>query len=275
MDTRASSSRPSTGILGFMGRRKRSATVSNAATATAPPSTTASTAVSPIDQGLESIVVRGNGSSNATQPATPGSSTLSPGASSNKDGHQSRSTPSSPRATEDAEETEKDQAAAKLAQRIMKRRSVGQPIELSPPPASQRPHTSAGSSAAASPPPPNSGPKYHKIRFVPYLSPSGRATSLQFEPIVRQVKTGRHGLTIGRYLDPLAIGLRKDIFDFDFEAAALMGGSGKSNDDKKSDKVTFKSKVVSRMHAQMWVDETGQVSPSSVHHERLMNVFAS
>lgn len=66
-------------------------------------------------------------------------------------------------------------------------------------------------------------------------------------------------MTIGRYLDPLAMGLKKDIFDFDFEAAALMGGGGKSNDDKKSDKVTFRSKVVSRMHAQMWVDETGQV----------------
>lgn len=60
-------------------------------------------------------------------------------------------------------------------------------------------------------------------------------------------------------MDPIAIGLRKDIFDFDFEAAALMGGS-KGDDGKKSDKVTFKSKVVSRMHSHMWVDETGQVS---------------
>lgn len=70
------------------------------------------------------------------------------------------------------------------------------------------------------------------------------------------MKIGKHGVTIGRYLDSANSGLRMDFFEF--QTAAMMGELRPPND-KKSDKVTFKSKVVSRMHALLWVDETGQV----------------
>lgn len=117
----------------------------------------------------------------------------------------------------------------------------------------------------------NPSSKYHTIRLVPHLSSTSRAPSLHFEPVTRLLKpNSKTGLTIGRYIDQ---GVRGLDAVFDLEASQMVstgsasgntsGGEGvgrEKDKEKKSDKVVFKSKVVSRAHCQIVVDESGQVS---------------
>lgn len=93
----------------------------------------------------------------------------------------------------------------------------------------------------------------HRLRLVPLLESSN---SLPFDPVVRDVSeshdptapgapdSNAHALRIGRFTDKQA-GLD----------GTPRGGALTSN------KVAFKSKVVSRTHAEIWVLEGGRVRP--------------
>ena len=75
----------------------------------------------------------------------------------------------------------------------------------------------------------------HRIRLVPHLD---SRRSLRFDPISRDVREGDAPLRIGRFTDRSGMGL----------AAANAVGS----------KLAFKSKVVSRAHAEIWVEAGGR-----------------
>ncbi|KAK7691593.1 hypothetical protein QCA50_004992 [Cerrena zonata] len=97
----------------------------------------------------------------------------------------------------------------------------------------------------------------HRIRLVPHLD---SRRSLRFEPISRDVKEGDSPLRIGRFTDRSGLGL----------AAANANGSNK---------LAFKSKVVSRAHAEIWVEAGGKFyikdtkssSGTFLNHVRLAN----
>lgn len=76
----------------------------------------------------------------------------------------------------------------------------------------------------------------HRIRLVPHLD---SRRSLKFEPISRDVREGDPALRIGRFTDRSGLGLA---------AANALG----------SNKLAFKSKVVSRAHAEIWVEAGGR-----------------
>ncbi|KII85624.1 hypothetical protein PLICRDRAFT_115782 [Plicaturopsis crispa FD-325 SS-3] len=76
----------------------------------------------------------------------------------------------------------------------------------------------------------------HRIRLVPHLD---SRRSLRFEPICRDLKEGDPALRIGRFTDRSGLGLA---------AANALG----------SNKLAFKSKVVSRAHAEVWVEAGGR-----------------
>ncbi|CAL1711237.1 unnamed protein product [Somion occarium] len=76
----------------------------------------------------------------------------------------------------------------------------------------------------------------HRIRLVPHLD---SRRSLRFDPICRDVREGDAPLRIGRFTDRSGMGL----------AAANANGSNK---------LAFKSKVVSRAHAEIWVESGGK-----------------
>jgi len=76
----------------------------------------------------------------------------------------------------------------------------------------------------------------HRIRLVPHLD--SRRT-LRFDPICRNLKEGDAALRIGRFTDRSGLGLA---------AANALG----------SNKLAFKSKVVSRAHAEIWVEAGGK-----------------
>ncbi|KAI0777592.1 SMAD/FHA domain-containing protein [Trametes elegans] len=76
----------------------------------------------------------------------------------------------------------------------------------------------------------------HRIRLVPHLD---SRRSLRFDPISRDVREGDPPLRIGRFTDRSGLGLA---------AANAMG----------SNKLAFKSKVVSRAHAEIWVEAGGR-----------------
>ncbi|KAG9002803.1 hypothetical protein FRB94_004749 [Tulasnella sp. JGI-2019a] len=269
--------RPRQSILGFMGRRKRAVTTGTASpTSTSNPTTPI--VLSPVGSP---IIARSTSVARSTAPGQSSSrnSLLDPTSACRATG----SRPTTPHAKSDDKlhaVLDSSLVAIGLVTQSSSRRNrdtardaAGSRISRSTlRPASSATTTNTPSPSSSSSPAPV--PKHHKLRFVPCLSPSGRSSSLQFEPIVRVVKIGRHGLTIGRYIDPATLGLGMDLFDF--ETVALMGAS-RNADDKKSDKVTFKSKVVSRMHAHMWVDESGQFwikdtkssSGTFVNHTRL------
>ena len=106
-------------------------------------------------------------------------------------------------------------------------------------------HANANASAAATPMnratthPVLSNPSPgapHRIRLVPHLD--SRRT-LRFEPICRNLKEGDSALRIGRFTDRSGMGLAA--------ANAL-----------NSNKLAFKSKVVSRAHAEIWVEAGGK-----------------
>ncbi|EPQ51198.1 SMAD/FHA domain-containing protein, partial [Gloeophyllum trabeum ATCC 11539] len=76
----------------------------------------------------------------------------------------------------------------------------------------------------------------HRIRLVPHID---SRRSLRFEPIQRDVREGDTPLRIGRFTDRSGLGIA---------AANAMG----------SNKLAFKSKVVSRSHAEIWVEAGGK-----------------
>ena len=88
---------------------------------------------------------------------------------------------------------------------------------------------------AAPSPNPNLGAS-HRIRLVPHLD---SRRSLKFEPISRDVREGEPPLRIGRFTDRSGLGLA---------AANALG----------SNKLAFKSKVVSRAHAKIGVEAGGK-----------------
>jgi hypothetical protein len=81
------------------------------------------------------------------------------------------------------------------------------------------------------------GATAHRIRLVPHLHDR---RSLRFEPICRDLKEGDAALRIGRFTDRSGLGLAA--------ANAL-----------SSNKLAFKSKVVSRAHAEVWVEPGGKI----------------
>lgn len=99
----------------------------------------------------------------------------------------------------------------------------------------------------------------YRIRLVPHLE---NARSLHFEPIVRDVRVGGPPLRVGRFTD---------------RATNPTRGNGLNPNDKNSDKVAFRSKVVSRAHAELWVQgkgvfflkDTKSSSGTFINHMRL------
>ncbi|KAF8885372.1 hypothetical protein CPB84DRAFT_131767 [Gymnopilus junonius] len=87
--------------------------------------------------------------------------------------------------------------------------------------------------AAAAPTGPNGG---HRIRLVPHLD---TRRSLRFDAIGRDLKEGDPALRIGRFTDRSGLGL------------AAVNALG-------SNKLAFRSKVVSRTHAEIWVESGGR-----------------
>jgi len=118
-----------------------------------------------------------------------------------------------------------------LTQMLRRRRSAGglpnqQPANPQSPP--QQP--SATLSATTNP----SSRPAHRIRLVPHLD---SRRSLRFDPIARDVKEGDTPLRIGRFTDRSGLGI-----------ANAPG----------SNKLAFKSKVVSRAHAEIWAETSGK-----------------
>ncbi|KIP11284.1 hypothetical protein PHLGIDRAFT_27997 [Phlebiopsis gigantea 11061_1 CR5-6] len=83
---------------------------------------------------------------------------------------------------------------------------------------------------------PGSSVSAHRIRLVPHLD---TRRSLRFDPISRDIREGDSPLRIGRFTDRSGLGIA---------AANALG----------SNKLAFKSKVVSRAHAEIWVEAGGR-----------------
>jgi len=84
--------------------------------------------------------------------------------------------------------------------------------------------------------PPSASAPTHRIRLVPHLDSRG---SLKFDPISRDLREGDPALRIGRFTDRSGLN------------AATVNALN-------SNKLAFKSKVVSRAHAEIWVDSGGK-----------------
>lgn len=111
-----------------------------------------------------------------------------------------------------------------------------------PPPAaavpSPAPHSSnaqAGSSSGAAPAV-STGPA-HRIRLVPHLENS---RALHFDPITRECREGAPAIRIGRFTD--------------------RSGTLAASTNSLTGKIAFKSKVVSRGHAELWCEANGKVN---------------
>jgi len=120
-----------------------------------------------------------------------------------------------------------------LTQMLRRRRSAGilasqHPPNPQSPPLLQQPQTTL--SAASN----HSSRPGHRIRLVPHLD---SRRSLRFDPIARDVKEGDAPLRIGRFTDRSGLGI-----------ANAPG----------SNKLAFKSKVVSRAHAEIWAESGGK-----------------
>ncbi|ELU37297.1 cytoplasmic protein [Rhizoctonia solani AG-1 IA] len=144
-------------------------------------------------------------------------------------------------ATDDAPST-----AARLGGILRRRRSNGgdlSPLETPAPttpaaaaqPAisSSRTHTDSASNTPREATAAGTGPS-HRLRLVPHLDPQAR--TLHFEPIVREVKAGGPVLRIGRFTERVVTASRQP----------------------DSTKIAFKSKVVSRAHAEIWCAPSGK-----------------
>ncbi|KAL1941613.1 hypothetical protein VTO73DRAFT_7052 [Trametes versicolor] len=123
-----------------------------------------------------------------------------------------------------------------FSQMLRRRRSAGTVAAASShAPAVAVARTVTGPAISSSAPAASSGPA-HRIRLVPHLD---SRRSLRFDPISRDVRESDTPLRIGRFTDRSGLGLA---------AANAMG----------SNKLAFKSKVVSRAHAEIWVEAGGR-----------------
>lgn len=94
--------------------------------------------------------------------------------------------------------------------------------------------------SSANPPPVASSISHttpHRIRLVPHLENS---RSLHFEPITRECREGTPAIRIGRFTDRSGMA---------------------ANSNSLQGKIAFKSKVVSRGHAEIWCEANGKVCP--------------
>ena len=151
-------------------------------------------------------------------------SSTSPGST----GHRRR-----PAATTPATPTVIQISNSALTQMLRRRRSAGaltnqQSANPQAPPLTQNPPTTLP--ATTNP----SSRLSHRIRLVPHLD---SRRSLRFDPIARDVKEGDAPLRIGRFTDRSGLGI-----------ANAPG----------SNKLAFKSKVVSRAHAEIWAENNGK-----------------
>jgi hypothetical protein len=110
--------------------------------------------------------------------------------------------------------------------------SNNNPVGTTAAPTSARPPRTAGGGGGASGLPSSST---HRIRLVPQLD---SRRSLRFDAICRDLHEGDPPLRIGRFTDRSGLGL---------SAVNALG----------SNKLAFKSKVVSRAHAEIWVEAAG------------------
>jgi len=94
--------------------------------------------------------------------------------------------------------------------------------------------TTAATATSSSGAPPNA--LLHRIRLVPHLD---TRRSLRFDAISRDLREGDPALRIGRFTDRSGLGL------------AAVNALG-------SNKLAFRSKVVSRAHAEIWVELGGK-----------------
>ncbi|PWN46143.1 hypothetical protein IE81DRAFT_284603, partial [Ceraceosorus guamensis] len=98
----------------------------------------------------------------------------------------------------------------------------------------------APSAAASSSPADGQARQTHRIRLVPHLEAT---RSLHFEPIERDLVEGSNTVKIGRFTDRNASGA----------IPSSAGGGGRVD----SARIAFKSKVVSRGHAEVWCESGG------------------
>ncbi|KZT03660.1 SMAD/FHA domain-containing protein [Laetiporus sulphureus 93-53] len=133
--------------------------------------------------------------------------------------------------------TSQSNIAPAFTQMLRRRRSAGTLATTATPqaPAVAAARTTGGASVSA-PGVPAPAFQTHRIRLVPHLA---SRTSLRFDPICRDVREGDPPLRIGRFTDRSGLGLA---------AANALG----------SNKLAFKSKVVSRAHAEIWVEGGGR-----------------
>lgn len=107
----------------------------------------------------------------------------------------------------------------------------------------------------------NPGPA-HRIRLVPHLEAS---RSLRFDPASRDLQENGDGVKLGRFND------RRN--PDNASQVARTGGGGGTLD---MSEIAFRSKVVSRGHAELWVEDNGQVRfPPAInsHITNLLSVF--
>ena len=120
-----------------------------------------------------------------------------------------------------------------LTQMLRRRRSAGA-LANHQPPNPQSPHLPQHPSTTFSATSNPSSRPSHRIRLVPHLD---SRRSLKFDPIARDVREGDTPLRIGRFTDRSGLGI-----------ANAPG----------SNKLAFKSKVVSRAHAEIWAESGGK-----------------
>ncbi|KAJ7100951.1 hypothetical protein B0H15DRAFT_817863 [Mycena belliarum] len=132
-------------------------------------------------------------------------------------------------------------AGLTLSHMLRRRRSAGNVAPAAPSP----PMPAAAPTRPGAPPTAATGAT-HRLRLVPHLD---SRRSLRFDPIARDLREAAPALRIGRFTDRSGLGL----------AAANTLANGK---------IAFKSKVVSRAHAEVWVEGPSAASPSPVFYIR-------
>ena len=93
----------------------------------------------------------------------------------------------------------------------------------------------ANTASSSNPNPTSFGPA-HRIRLVPHLDPQ---RALHFDPIVRECREGAPAIRIGRFTD--------------------RSGTLAASTNSLTGKIAFKSKVVSRGHAELWCEPGAKV----------------
>lgn len=214
-------------LTSFLSRGNRPRSAATSPTGAESPQTTPSNGLQPINVGNNNV--------NGRRRAQGGGSSVPPATATTAVPATSLPAMPAPTATSFTQMLRRRRSGNGALNHAASNNAAGPTSAVAPPSAANNGHSSSSNANTTTTTPAQLGPA-HRIRLVPHLENS---RALHFDPITRECREGGPAIRIGRFTD--------------------RSGTLAASTNSLTGKIAFKSKVVSRGHAELWCETSGKV----------------